>query len=168
MALFKTLPENLYMHEVVDRAYNRLKTSDNLSKYRPLINKAVGAFLQDEAWLAANAERLALVKRTSVEQSRKLLVEMLKEIRDSLRGIDPILDEIDDKNRRYSKISTQKIKTKLYSDATLQGKLRDIITVLSKGRLSPNSVPVRLAPARFFTPGSLYTRPKRSRDIEPK
>jgi len=47
------------MHEVVDRAYNRLKTSDNLSKYWPLINKAVGAFLQDEAWLRANAERLA-------------------------------------------------------------------------------------------------------------
>lgn len=159
---------DLYMHEVVDRAYNRLKTSDNLSKYRPLINRAVGSFLHDEKWLSSNAERMAVVKRTSTEQARKIMVEMLKEIRDSLRGIDPILDEIDDKNRRYSKISTQKIKTKLYSDATLQGKLRDIITALSKGGLSPDSVPIRLAPARFFTPGSLYTRPKRSRDIEPK
>ena len=159
---------DLYMHEVVDRAYNRLKTSDNLSKYRPLINRAVGSFLQDEKWLSSNAERMAVVKRTSTEQARKIMVEMLKEIRDSLRGIDPILDEIDDKNRRYSKISTQKIKTKLYSDATLQGKLRDIVKALSKGRLSPEAVPIRLAPARFFTPESLYTRPKRSRDIEPK
>lgn len=159
---------DLYMHEVVDRAYNRLKTSDNLSKYRPLINRAVGAFLKDEKWLSSNAERMAVVKRTSTEQARKIMVEMLKEIRDSLRGIDPILDEIDDKNRRYSKISTQKIKTKLYSDATLQGKLRDIVTAVSRGRLSPEAVPIRLSGARFFTPESLYTRPKRSRDIEPK
>ncbi len=158
---------DLYMHEVVDRAYNRLKTSDNLSKYRPLINKAVGAFLQDEPWLAANAGRLAVVKRTSVEQSRKLLVEMLKEIRDSLRGIDPILDEIDDKNRRYSKISTQKIKTKLYSDASLQGKLRDIVTALAKGSLGVAAVPLQLYHARFLAPESLYTRPRGSRSVEP-
>jgi len=158
---------DLYMHEVVDRAYNRLKTSDNLSKYRPLVNKAVGAFLQDEAWLAANAERLAVVKRTSVEQARKLLVEMLKEIRDSLRGIDPILDEIDDKNRRYSKISTQKIKTKLYSDATLQGKLRDIVKSLAKGGVGTEEIPLQLSHSRFLTPGSLYTRPSGSRSAEP-
>jgi hypothetical protein len=159
---------DLYMHEVVDRAYNRLKTSDNLSKYRPLINRAVGAFLQDEKWLSANAERMAVVKRTSTEQARKIMVEMLKEIRDNLRGIDPILDEIDDKNRRYSKISTQKIKTKLYSDSTLQGKLRDIITALSREQLSPEAVPINFGAARFFTTESLYTRPKRSRAIKPK
>lgn len=159
---------DLYMHEVVDRAYNRLKTSDNLSKYRPLINKAVGAFLQDEAWLAANAERLAVVKRTSVEQARKLMVEMLKEIRDSLRGIDPILDEIDDKNRRYSKISTQKIKTKLYSDASLQGKLRDIVTALAKGGIAVEEVPLQLYHSRFLAPESLYTRPRGSRNVEPE
>ncbi|MCF7914336.1 MAG: DUF5716 family protein [Spirochaetaceae bacterium] len=158
---------DLYMHEVVDRAYNRLKTSDNLSKYRPLINKAVVSFLQDEAWLAANAGRLAVVKRTSVEQARKLMVEMLKEIRDSLRGIDPILDEIDDKNRRYSKISTQKIKTKLYSDASLQGKLRDIVTALAKGSIGAPEVPLQLYRARFLAPESLYTRPRGSRTIEP-
>lgn len=159
---------DLYMHEVVDRAYNRLKTSDNLSKYRPLINKAVGAFLQDETWLSANAERLAVVKRTSVAQARKLLVEMLKEIRDSLRGIDPILDEIDDKNRRYSKISTQKIKTKLYSDATLQGKLRDLVTALADGHIAAGDVPLQLYHSRFLGPESLYTRPNRSRDVDPE
>lgn len=158
---------DLYMHEVVDRAYNRLKTSDNLSRYRPLINKAVGAFLQDEAWLRANAERLAVVKRTSVEQARKLMIEMLKEIRDSLRGIDPILDEIDDKNRRYSKISTQKIKTKLYSDATLQGKLRDIVNALAKCRIDVQDVPLQLFHSRFLAAESLYTRPAGSRSVEP-
>ena len=37
----RTIPEilrshyDVYMHEVVDRAYTRLKTSDNLSRYRP-------------------------------------------------------------------------------------------------------------------------------------
>ncbi len=158
---------DLYMHEVVDRAYNRLKTSDNLSKYRPLINRAVGEFLQDEPWLTANARRLAAIKRSSDAQARKLLVEMLKEIRDSLRGIDPILEEIDDKNRRYSKISTQKIKTKLYSDATLQGKLRDIVAALAAGRLSARQLPLSVYGARFLSPESLYNRPRRSASAAP-
>jgi len=158
---------DLYMHEVVDRAYNRLKTSDNLSKYRPLINRAVGGFLNDEQWLSANAERMAVVKRTSTEQARSLMVEMLREIRDSLRGIDPILDEIDDKNRRYSRISTQKIKTKLYSDATLQGKLRDIVWALARNDIRTEELPVKLHPARFLGPESLYSRPKRSRNAVP-
>jgi hypothetical protein len=159
---------DLYMHEVVDRAYNRLKTSENLSKYRPLINRAVGDFLKDEQWLGANAERMAVVKRLSNAEARKLMVEMLKEIRDSLRGIDPILEEIDDKNRRYSKISTQKIKTKLYSDATLQGKLRVLLTEVAAGRLDPGRLPLRLSNARFLTPRSLYTRPKKGSTAAPR
>ncbi|MDY7030130.1 MAG: DUF5716 family protein, partial [Spirochaetota bacterium] len=110
---------------------------------------------------------LAVVKRTSVEQARKLLVEMLKEIRDSLRGIDPILDEIDDKNRRYSKISTQKIKTKLYSDASLQGKLRDIVRALAQGEIGVEEVPLQLFRARFLASESLYTQPAGSRSVEP-
>jgi hypothetical protein len=32
---------DVYMHEVVDRAYTRLKTSDNLSRYRPKIARAI-------------------------------------------------------------------------------------------------------------------------------
>jgi hypothetical protein len=158
---------DLYMHEVVDRAYNRLKTSDNLSKYRPLINRAVTGFLGDEQWLTVNAERMAVVKRTSTEQARRLMIEMLREIRDSLRGIDPILDEIDDKNRRYSRISTQKIKSKLYSDATLQGKLRDIVAALAQESIREEEVPIRFTPARYLGPESLYRRPKRSKSAEP-
>ena len=34
---------DVYMHEVIDRAYTRLKTSDNLSRYRPRINKRIAA-----------------------------------------------------------------------------------------------------------------------------
>ncbi|MDY7027236.1 MAG: hypothetical protein SVR04_02950 [Spirochaetota bacterium] len=40
--------------------------------------------------MASNAGRLAVVKRTSVEQAYNLFVEMLKKSRDSLRSIDPI------------------------------------------------------------------------------
>jgi len=84
-----------------------------------------------------------------------------------LRGIDPILDEIDDKNRRYSKISTQKIKTKLYSDASLQGKLCDIVTALAKGSLGAEEVPLQLYHSRFLAPESFYTRPRGNRSVEP-
>ncbi|MBT3275875.1 MAG: hypothetical protein HN368_22190 [Spirochaetales bacterium] len=156
---------DLYMHEVIDRAYTRLKTSDNLSKYRPLINHAVSEFLQNKEWLSANSVRLAAVRSLPEPDARKLLTDMLKEIRDSLRSIDPILDEIDDKNRRYSKISTEKIKSRLYSNATLQGKLRDITRAIADEHFRYQELRTGLLPAGFLGAGSLYTKPKPDRDM---
>jgi hypothetical protein len=121
---------DIYMHEIVDKAYNRLKTSDNLSKYCPLINQAINRFLQDELWLAKTVAKLAVIKNVSAEETKKELLATLKEIRDALRSIDPILEEIDDKNRQYSRISTEKIKARLYADTSLQGKAQAIIHAL--------------------------------------
>lgn len=114
------------MNEITDKAYTRLKTSENLSKYRPAINRSIGNLLGDEPWLVRTAEKLAVIKRLPVEESRRILTLMLKEIKNDLRSINPILEEIDDKNRRYSRISTERIKAKLYTAASLQGKISEI------------------------------------------
>ncbi len=157
---------DMYMHEVVDRAYTRLKTSDNLSKYRPEINHSVSNFLQDEIWLKKNANQLANVKRLSISDAYKQLIEMLKEIRDSLRSIDPILEEIDDKNRRYSRISTEKIKSKLYTDSSLQGKVQQIITGFNNGILPIDKLNHHLISCGFFDRKSLYKRKSAKKQID--
>jgi hypothetical protein len=158
---------NIYMNEIVDRAYNRLKTSDNLSKYRPKINGAVRKLLEDEVWLMKTAGKLAVIKHLSVEETRKLLVTMLKEVREDLRSIDPILEEIDDKNRRYSRISTERIKTKLYSSASLQGKIGEIVGAIKDGVVTPGGRLLHgIFKTGFVNGSSLYSRRAAAEQIE--
>ncbi|MGM0432268.1 MAG: Wadjet anti-phage system protein JetA family protein [Spirochaetota bacterium] len=157
---------DLYMQEIVDKAYNRLKTSDNLSKYRPQINKALTRFLADDGWLSSAAAKLAGIKNTSSRDARALLVEMIKEIKDELRNIDPILEEIDDKNRQYSRISTEKIKSHLYADASLHGKVKSIMQAVKHDEGLCSVVQPNLTNVRWFSANaSLYYR-KRRRDAE--
>jgi hypothetical protein len=150
---------DVYMHEVVDRAYTRLKTSENLSRYRPRIARAIGAFLKNEPWMARTAEKMATIQRTTAVASRERVREMLVEIRDELKGIDPILESIDDRNRRYSRISTERIRTQLHADSSLQGKIARIVRALSRDGLEGGpGLAHGVVRLRHLARESLYTR----------
>ncbi len=156
---------DLYMQEIVDKAYTRLKTSENLSKYRPQVIRAVNEFLSDEQWMERSTARLAVIKAIAKDKATSLLVAMLHDIRDELRSLDPILEEIDDKNRQYSRISTERIKTHLYADASLQGKLQQIINQIGEDHKLHELVIPKLVNSSSMTTDSLYT-PRRARSQE--
>ncbi|MFW5718431.1 MAG: Wadjet anti-phage system protein JetA family protein, partial [Spirochaetota bacterium] len=124
---------DVYMHEVVDRAYTRLKTSDNLSRYRPRIARAIGGFLNDESWLEQTAGKLSLIQRVDATTARERVRATLVEIRDDLASIDPILESIDDRNRRYSRISTERIRAQLHADTSLQGRIAVLVGAIADG-----------------------------------
>lgn len=148
---------DIYMHEIIDKAYTRLKTSDNLSKYRPRINASVRELLRDESWKEYTAGKLSEIKRLTPDEAKMFLTRSLKEIIDDLTSIDPILEEIDDKNRRYSRISTERIKAKLYSSGSIQGKIGDI---LKNPRFEEAAAELKhgVLSFGFVTSESLYSR----------
>ncbi|MBN1525103.1 MAG: hypothetical protein JW904_11500 [Spirochaetales bacterium] len=151
---------DIYMREIVDKAYNRLKTSDNLSKYRPLVNRKINEFLQNDEWLSRAAVKLAVIRNRSGVEAKKEIIDILKEIRDDLKSIDPMLEEIDDKNRQYSRISTEKIKARLYADSSLQGKIGRIIQAIVSGNGGQYCPEVRhhIPGTGFLARESLYIR----------
>ena len=167
-----TVPEllhahyDVYMHEVIDRAYTRLKTSDNLSRYRPRIIKRIHTFLGDGAWLQRTADRLSVIKRSSFEAAREELRRMLVEIRTDLQAIDPLLERIDDRNRRYSRISTERIRSQIHADRGLAGKITSIVQAWGDGDYPLDAAPDQLIHSlhrlRYLSTGSLYTRRNRS------
>jgi hypothetical protein len=122
---------DLYMEDIIDRAYTRLKTSDNLSRYRPLIIRKINEFLENREWMESTAPKLAAIQNVPQGLTPyQYLSRTLEEIRESLRVIDPVVDDIDKRNRQYSRISTEKIKNRLYSDSTMSGKLISIVSAL--------------------------------------
>ncbi|MFP4409544.1 MAG: Wadjet anti-phage system protein JetA family protein [Spirochaetaceae bacterium] len=163
-----TVPEllhahyDVYMHEVIDRAYTRLKTSDNLSRYRPRINKRISAFLKDEEWLRRTAERLSVIKRLSAESAREELRRMLVEVKNDLQSIDPLLERIDDRNRRYSRISTERIRSHIHADQSVAGRLARVARAWADGEYPPGAGPESLVHTihrlRHLSSDSLYTR----------
>jgi hypothetical protein len=153
---------DVYMHEVVDRAYTRLKTSDNLSRYRPKIARSIGGFLKNESWLEQTAGRLALIQRIDAATARERVRSMLVEIRDDLASIDPILESIDDRNRRYSRISTERIRAKLHADTSLQGRISALVSAIGEGTLPPG-IALKQHRLRYVADGSIYVL--RSREV---
>jgi hypothetical protein len=150
-----------YAPNILDGAYKRLKTSDNLSRYRPRVIKKVGELLRDSAWISASAKKLARLGSVSLtlDESRQKLVSMLEEIRDTLRAVDPLLDDIDKRNMLYARSSTERVKTLLEPDSTIAGKLGILTRALSESRAG--ELDHRILGIRSFSPESLYRRYKR-------
>ena len=153
---------DLYMGEVLDKAYKRLKTSDNVSRYRQGIFKQVAALLKDEQWLEESAGKYMRILQASRQECRKKLETMLEEIRDDLRSVDPLEDEIDRRNAAYSRSSTEIIKAYIEPDSTVAGKIGLLIKAIYSGndevRLSLTHNVYRIG---FLSPSSLAFRQKR-------
>jgi hypothetical protein len=154
---------DLYAGEVLDKAYKRLKTSDNVSRYRQIIFKQVSELLRNDTWLDASAAKYARILQTSREECRKRLEYMLEEIWDDLRSVDPLEDEIDRRNAAYSRSSTEIIKAYIEPDSTIAGKLGNLIKALygGDGELREH-IAHRIYRVGFLSPSSLFLRRQRN------
>ena len=153
---------NLYMGEVLDKAYKRLKTSDNVSRYRLGIFKQVAALLRDDKWLDESAGRYMRILQTSRDECRKKLEAMLEEIRDDLRAVDPLEDEIDRRNAAYSRASTEIIKAYIEPDSTVAGKIGLLIKAIHSGDEGVRAAVAHgLYRVRFLSPSTLTLQQKR-------
>ncbi|MDR1587899.1 MAG: DUF5716 family protein [Treponema sp.] len=153
---------DLYAGEVLDKAYKRLKTSDNVSRYRQSIFRQVNVLLRDEAWLNESAGKYMRILQTSRTDCRNRLMSMLEDIRDDLRSVDPLEDEIDRRNADYSRASTEIIKAYIEPDSTVAGKLGILIKELYGGN---GELRERLAHGlyriSFLSPSTLSLRRQR-------
>jgi len=153
---------DLYMGEVLDKAYKRLKTSDNVSRYRQGIFKQVTALLKDNKWLDESARKYMRILQADREECREKLMLMLEEIRDDLKSVDPLEDEIDKRNAAYSRSSTEIIKAYIEPDSTVAGKIGLIIKAIYKGNETvQSSIAHGLYRVRFLSPSSLTLFQKR-------
>jgi hypothetical protein len=162
---------DLYAADILDGAYKRLKTSDNLSRYRPKIIKKVGDLLGDEKWLNESARKLSRNNSLPQEDNRRRLETMLEDIRDTLRAVDPLLEDIDRRNMLYARSSIERVKALLEPDSTIAGKLGALAREIynqgkdpAKNRDSEElcrRLAHRIHRIRTFAPESLYRRYRR-------
>ncbi|MDR0910469.1 MAG: DUF5716 family protein, partial [Spirochaetaceae bacterium] len=155
-----------YAKDVLDAAYKRLKTSDNLSRYRPKIFARIAELLQDDAWLSDNGRRFARIRQLTANEGREKLAAMLEDIRDTLRALDPLQDEIDKRNSLYARSSIQRVKALLEPDSTLAGRLGMLAKAVAENEVSlADIITHKLFSVRTFAKESLYRRLKKEETV---
>ncbi len=123
---------NDYYSNVVDKAYHRLLTSDNVSKFRPEIIERLESNSKSTRFINAASKEIAELKEVPEDEARELVLELLHNVIDAFRGMDEILEEINKKNTRYQRAAINRARFLLSSSEDIRGQLKDILSHLNE------------------------------------
>ena len=123
---------NDYITNIVDKAYHRLLTSDNVSKFRPEIIERLESKSKNESYVSKASAEIAEIRDISAEEARELVYRYLHEILEAFRNMDDILREIDQKNTQYQKAAINRAKFLLSGDEDVRGQLKEILLGLNE------------------------------------
>lgn len=118
---------NDYIANVVDKAYHRLLTSDNVSKFRPEIIERLESKSRSKAYIEKAAAELADLQETDIDTARENVYRYLHEIIEAFRNMDEILNEINQKNTQYLKAAINRAKFRLAGHEDVRGQIKEIL-----------------------------------------
>lgn len=118
---------NDYIMNIVDKAYHRLLTSDNVSKFRPEIIERLEGKSRNQAYIDKAAKEIAGIKELEMEEARELVYRYLHDIIDAFRNMDDILVEINQKNTQYQRAAINRAKFLLTGSEDIRGQLKEIL-----------------------------------------
>ncbi len=116
-----------YKVELVDKAYRRLKTSDNINKYRADIVKKLEAMQEDKMVMEILAKDHLIKNHNNYDLAMMKVNKKIDDIIDIYNSISYIIDEIDEKNKVYVNTTIAKIKFLLSNDENVITKLTKIL-----------------------------------------
>ncbi|HPJ24092.1 MAG TPA: DUF5716 family protein, partial [Bacillota bacterium] len=116
-----------YKIELMDQAYRRLKTSDNINKYRLEIIKKLESYQQDPVIMELISREFLLQTKNNHELAMIKANKRIDDMIDIYNSINYIIDEIDQKNKVYVNSTIAKIKFLLSDDENVITKLTKIL-----------------------------------------
>ena len=160
---------NDYITNIVDKAYHRLLTSDNVSKFRPEIIERLEAHGHSSRYITKTSEELAAIREIPVGQAEELVYQTLHEIVEAFRNMDDILAEINRKNTQYQRAAVNRAKFLLAGTEDVRGQMKEILLYIGEqmeqSQLDLNGIYeieylenlVRLFGSSFIDEKSLYS-----------
>ena len=135
---------NDYYTNVVDKAYHRLLTSDNVAKFRPEIVERLEANSRSARFLNAASREISELREVEPEAARELVLELLHEVIDAFRSMDEILDYLDT-DSLYAPVEGRKafVPQEIQSilpDEKVRGEKREAMWLKLERTLSPDKI----------------------------
>jgi len=118
---------NDYITNIVDKAYHRLLTSDNVSKFRPEIIQRLESKSRSRTYVGKASLEIASLKETSQVVATETVYRYLHEIIEAFRNMDDILNEINQKNNQYQRAAINRAKFLLTGSEDIRGQLKEIL-----------------------------------------
>lgn len=170
--LENTKPEELlaghlygYVKDVVDKLIFPIKVDDSVDRFKGPILNAVQDIQSDTALLERMAAAAVQTKRAaSREDGLAQSLQMLNYIHYNFSDIESYIQQLDEKNQTYIRITRQKLTYMLSMDTSIKG---DIVTVLKDAKDQPEedwlmlSSCFQLFDVRQVMDGSFYHPRKR-------
>lgn len=154
-----------YKQNVVDDYYQRLKTADNLSKYRPFIISKLNEISLNQDIIRQSAEELVQKRKfTDLTLAQEHIEKQIDYIISSFTNMQEIINEIDIKNSQYIKTAVKKILFIVNQKDDCATKIKYIINYLVKNRKQKKVIEelYSLFNVKFINYKSLYTLPERN------
>lgn len=123
---------NDYIENIVDKAYHRLLTSDNVSKFRPEIVERLESKSRNKAYIEKASAELAAIREVSKEQAQELVYQYIHDIINAFQNMDDILAEINRKNTQYQKAAVNRAKFYLIGGEDVRGQLKEILSEVNE------------------------------------
>lgn len=160
---------NDYITNIVDKAYHRLRTSDNVSKFRPEIIEGLERKSRSRSYVDKTANDIADMREIPIEEAKELVFRYLHEIMEAFRNMDDILTEIDQKNTQYQRAAINRARFLLTGSEDIRGQLKELLIGLNE-RINQEQMDiggiyeidfldqlVRIYSVSFLDEGSLYS-----------
>ena len=171
---------NDYIENIVDKAYHRLLTSDNVSKFRPEIVERLESKSHSKSYIEKASADLASIREISMEEAEELVYQYIHQVVDAFQNMDEILSEINQKNTQYQRVAINRAKFYLIGGEDVRGQLKEILSGIGE-KMNEESMDfggiyridfmeqlVRLYSAAMLDEKSLYTPIEGKKAFEPE
>lgn len=160
---------NDYITNIVDKAYHRLLTSDNVSKFRPEIIERLERKSKSETYIERAAVEIAGLQEIDQDAAKDQVYRYLHEIIEAFRNMDDILNEINQKNTQYQRAAINRAKFLLSGNEDIRGQIKEILfginEVINKEKMELGGIYeiefldnlVRIYSCSFLDENSLYS-----------
>lgn len=171
---------NDYIENIVDKAYHRLLTSDNVAKFRPEIVERLESKSRSKAYIEKASAEIANIQEISKEQAVERVYQYIHTIIDAFKNLDDILAEINQKNTQYQKAAVNRAKFFLIGTEDVRGQLKEILSGMNEQinkqnmdlggiyRISFMDELIRIYTSAFLDEKSLYVPIEGKKEFKPR
>lgn len=170
---------NDYIENIVDKAYHRLLTSDNVAKFRPEIVERLEGKSRSKAYIEKASAEIAAIQEISIEQAVERVYQYIHTIIDAFKNLDDILSEINQKNTQYQRAAVNRAKFFLIGTEDVRGQIKEILSGINEEinkenmdlggiyRISFMDELIRIYASSFLDEKSLYVPIEGKKEFKP-
>lgn len=134
-----------YNDEIVSKSLYRLKTSENVGKFRQSIKINLDKMLTEPKILKDLVDGyMEIEQETDASIAQDKIIQMIVDVKSAFENLDKIIEDIDRKNNHYMKNAASRAKFELASGTNQEGKINTILRYLTEFSDEDESVPDEL------------------------